>query len=213
MRDYYKVLVIGQSGKGKTFMFRNMNPDTTGFINMEDKPLPFKNTFKFHKRPTSAQEVITALVEYAQNPAITTIVVDSFSAYVDLVLAEHRKTKKGFDIWNAYNDDIGRFNQLIKRIDKEIFVTGHYEMLNVEGAAEKRLKVKGKEWEGTVEKDYAVVMYAENKFDDANRPQYYLSLVGENTSAKCPPGIFGEDVIQIPNDGKFILDKIQEFVS
>lgn len=213
MRDYYKVLVIGQSGKGKTYMFRNMNPETTGFINVEDKPLPFKNTFKFHKRPTTSTEVFNTLIEYAQNPNITTIVVDSFSAFVDLVLAEHRKTKKGFDIWNAYNEDIGRFNQLIKRIDKEIFVTGHYEMLNVEGAPEKRLKVKGKEWEGTVEKDYAVVMYAESKFDDANRPQYYLSLVGENTSAKCPPGIFGEEVIQVPNDAKYILDKIQEFAA
>lgn len=143
MRDYYKVLVVGQSGKGKTYMFRNMNPETTGFINVEDKPLPFKNTFKFHKRPTTSQEVFNALIEFTQNPVITTIVVDSFSAFVDIVLAEHRKTKKGFDIWNAYNDDIGRFNQLIKRIDKEIFVTGHYEMLNVEGAPEKRLKVKG----------------------------------------------------------------------
>lgn len=98
MRDYYKVLVVGASGKGKTYMFRNMNPETTGFINVEDKPLPFKNTFKYHKRPTSSSEVINALVEFAQNPAITTIVVDSFSAYVDLVLAEHRRTKKGFDI-------------------------------------------------------------------------------------------------------------------
>ena len=42
-RDYYKVLLVGQSGRGKTFSFRNMNPDTTGFINVEDKPLPFKN--------------------------------------------------------------------------------------------------------------------------------------------------------------------------
>lgn len=26
-RDYYKVLLVGQSGRGKTFSFRNMNPE------------------------------------------------------------------------------------------------------------------------------------------------------------------------------------------
>ena len=48
MRDYYKVLLVSQSGKGKTYSFRNMNPDTTGFVNVENKPLPFKNNFKFN---------------------------------------------------------------------------------------------------------------------------------------------------------------------
>lgn len=56
-------------------------------------------------------------------------------------------------------------------------------------------------------------MYAENKFDDKGRPQYYLSLVGENTSAKCPPGIFGEEVIQVPNDAQYILESINKFVN
>lgn len=43
-RDYYKTLVVGASGRGKTYMFRDLDPNTTGFINVEDKPLPFKNT-------------------------------------------------------------------------------------------------------------------------------------------------------------------------
>lgn len=143
MRDFYKVLVVGSSGKGKTYMFRNLNPDTTGFINVEDKPLPFKNTLKFHKRPATYQEAINALIEYAQNPNITTIVFDSFSAFMDMVLMEMRRTKKGFDIWSAYNEEVARFHQIIKKIDKEIFVTGHYEILNIEGAPEKRIKVQG----------------------------------------------------------------------
>jgi len=94
-RDYYKVLLVAQSGSGKTFSFRDMNPDTTGFINVENKPLPFKNRFKYHKRINRYSEVLDALVEFAKNPEITSIVVDSFSAYGDLLLAEARKTKKG----------------------------------------------------------------------------------------------------------------------
>ena len=56
---------------------------------------------------------------------------------------EMRRTKKGFDIWSAYNEEVARFHQIIKKIDKEIFVTGHYEILNIEGAPEKRIKVQG----------------------------------------------------------------------
>lgn len=143
--DYYKVLIVGASGKGKTYMFRNLDPESTGFVNIENKPLPFKNSLKFHCRPTTYQEIFSNLIDYARNPAIKTIVVDSFSAYSDVILAEARKTKKGFDIWSQYNEDIAKFNQLIKGIEKEVFVTAHYEILNIEGAPEKRVKVSAKQ--------------------------------------------------------------------
>lgn len=94
-RDFYKILLVAQSGSGKTFSFRGMDPNTTGFINVENKPLPFKNMFKYHKRINRYSEVLETLVEFGKNPEITSIVVDSFSAYSDLLLAEARKTKKG----------------------------------------------------------------------------------------------------------------------
>jgi len=212
MRDYYKILEISQSGSGKTYSNRNMNPDTTGFINVENKPLPFKNKFKYHKRPNSYIEVLDCMAEYAKNTEIDCIIIDSFSAYIDLLLAECRRSKKGFDIWNMYNEEVGRFFQYVKGIQKEVFVTGHYEILGIEGNMEKRLKVKGKEFESTCEKEFTIVLYGDKKFNDKGKPEYYYSLVGEGTSAKCPPDIFGEDVQTIDNDNKFIFDKILEFV-
>lgn len=211
-RDYYKVLLLGQSGKGKTYSFRNMNPATTGFINAENKPLPFKNNFKYHKRPTTYVEVLDAIKEYAQNPDIQSIVIDSFSAYVEMLMAEARATKKGFDVFNFYNDNISKFITFLKKINKETYITGHYEILGIEGTMEKRMKVKGKEWEGVIEREFTIVMYADNKFDDKGKPNYYFDLASEGTSAKCPPDIFGSDVYRIPNDVKIIDDKIKEFV-
>lgn len=211
-RDYYKVLLVGQSGKGKTYSFRNMDPNTTGFINVENKPLPFKNNFKHHKRTNTSTEVLETIKDYAQNTEITAIVVDSFSAYMDLVLAEARKTKKGFDVWNSYAEEITKFNTYIKKCEKEVYITAHYEILGIEGAQEKRVKVKGKEFEGVVEKDYTIVLYADNKFNDKGKADYYYVLAGEGLSAKCPPAIFGEDVLKIPNDVRGLDDKIKEFV-
>lgn len=211
-RDYYKILLVGSSGKGKTYSFRNMNPNTTGFINIENKPMPFKNSFKYHSRPETYSAVLQTIVDYAKNPEITCIVIDSFSAYMDLVLNEARKTKKGFDIWNFYNENIAVFTTYVKKCEKEVFTTAHYEILGIEGNQEKRVKVKGKEMEGQVERDYTMVFYADNKFDDKGKPEYYYNLVQENTSAKCPPDIFGEGIYKIPNDCSIVLDKILEFV-
>lgn len=211
VRDYYKVLLVGMSGKGKTYSFRNMNPNTTGFINVENKPLPFKNQFKYHKRPNTSNEVLETIKEYAQNPEITAIVVDSFSAYMDLVLTEARQTKKGFDIWNMYAEYISKFNSYVKKCEKEVYITAHYEILGVEGNQEKRVRVKGKEFEGLVEKDYTIVMYADSKFDDKGKANYYYLLAGEGLSAKCPPDIFGEGIAKIDNDVATIDSKIKEF--
>ena len=56
-------------------------------------------------------------------------------------------------------------------------------------------------------------MYADSKYDDKGKPTYHLTLAGEGTSAKCPPDIFGEDVLTIPNDAQEILTKLQEFAN
>lgn len=213
IRDYYKVLLVGQSGKGKTMSFRNMDPETTGFINQEDKPLPFKNKFKHHSRPKNIAETKAVLKKYADDPSIKAICLDSLSAYMDMLLAECRATKKGFDVWAAYNEEIAKFLNYIKSIQKEVFITAHYEILGIEGNQEKRVKVKGREWEGVIEKEFTVVLYADNKFNDKGLPEYHLNTVQEDTSAKCPPGLLGDDVIKVENDCNKILEKIIEFTT
>ncbi len=210
-RDYYKILLVGSSGKGKTYSFRNMNPETTGFINVENKPLPYKNKLKYHARVNSFQEAYDILAEYAKNPEIDSIVLDSLSAYTDLVLADARKTKKGFEIWSMYNDEIGKLLTRIKRIPKEIFVTAHYEILGIEGTLEKRVKVKAKEWEGQIEKEFTVVLYADSKIDDKGQPNYWYNTFQENTSAKCPPDLISK--IKIENDCSIIHQLVQKYVA
>ena len=213
MRDYYKVLLVSQSGKGKTYSFRNMNPDTTGFVNVENKPLPFKNNFKFHARPLNTSQTKVSLKEYAENPAIDCIVIDSLSAYLDMLLAEARATNKGFDVWNKYNEEVGKFFNYLKSIPKEVFISAHYEWIQDEGGArERRIKTKGKEWEGVIEKEFTIVLYADRKIDtNTKKVDAWFDLALDNSSSKCPPDLFGEDIFKIPNDSKLIFDKIIEF--
>lgn len=211
-RDFHKVLLTGQSGHGKTYSFRAMDEGTTGFINVENKPLPFRKKFKYHARPINVASVYAAIEAYSNNPEIECIVIDSFSGFLELLLAQARKEKKNFEIWNLYNDEVGRFFTEVKKIRKEVFITSHYEILNIEGDPSKRVKVKGKEWEGLIEKEFTIVLYSEQSYDDKGKGHYYFRLSGPGTSAKCPPEIFGEDVVFVENDCKMIFDKILDFV-
>jgi hypothetical protein len=210
VRDYYKIMVIGQSGKGKTYCLRNMDRDTTGYINAEDKPLPFDGNFKYHARPLKFGGVLKALEDYAAKEDIKVIVLDGFNKALDKLLEEMRANFRGFDVWSNFNARVTELNNLIKRIKKEVVVTGHYEILNMEGEQEKRLKVHGKEHEGRIESDYTIVLYADGKIKD-NEPDFFFKTTGEGLSAKCPPKILGEGVFKFENDMKLFLEKVVGF--
>lgn len=210
VRDFYKVLIISQPGKGKTYSFINMDREKTGYINPEHKPLPFEGNFKYHARPKRFGGVMQALQDYIKNPEIEVVVLDGFNMALDMLVEEMRTNFRGFDIWSNYNIRVAEFIKLIKQAEKEIFVTGHYEILNIEGEPEKRLKVLGKEHEGRIEAHFTVVLYADGRIKD-NKPDFFFKTTGEGLSAKCPPAIFGEGVFRVPNDSKLVLDKIVEF--
>lgn len=97
----YQFAIVGPSGRGKTHCFRNMNPETCAFINMEGKPLPFINKFKYYYVANSWQDAYTKLIEFAKIPEITEVVFDSFSSYMDSVLKHLRETKRGWIINQA----------------------------------------------------------------------------------------------------------------
>jgi Cdc6-like AAA superfamily ATPase len=210
IRDYHKICLVSPPGKGKTYSFRNMSEVTTGFVNAENKPLPFEKSFKQYAKPRKFAGALKAIEDYNKNPEINCIVVDSMSAIFEMLLDEMRANFRGFDVWDNYNRGISKFMNLIKSVEKEMFLTGHYEVINIEGEPEKRIKTKGKEWEGMIEKEFTIVLYADSKFEN-EKPKYFFKLAAEGTSAKCPPGVFGEDVYKISNDSNVVLEKVIEF--
>jgi hypothetical protein len=213
----YQIAVVGPSGKGKTMSFRNMNPETCGYINMEGKPLPFINKFKHYCIPNTWQECYSKLIEYAKSPEITEVVLDSFSAYVDSLLETARKTKKGFDTWNMYNEEIGKLLYLITKYPKDIIVTGH--SANVEsdsGVEERRIAVKGNEWnKAGVESKFTIVLYADVRRDPlSGKANYILNLNSDGvTSAKTPPMFIEEGEDYISNDANAFLQRVRNKLS
>jgi len=187
-----------------------MSESTTGFVNAENKPLPIERTFKHYAKPKKFAGALKAIEDYAKNPEIDCIVVDSMSEIFNMLLEEMRVNFRGFDVWDNYNRGISKLMNLVKSVEKEMFLTAHYEVINIEGEPEKRIKTKGKEWEGMIEKEFTIVLYADSKFEN-DKPKYFFKLAAEGTSAKCPPGVFGTDVFKIPNDSNEVLKKVVEF--
>jgi len=215
-RQIYQFALVGMSGKGKTMCFRNMDPATTGFINIESKPLPFVNKFKHYSTPKDWQETYQTLIEYAQNKEIKTVVLDSFSAYVDSLLRTARDIKKGFDVWNLYNEEIGKLMYIIRRYNKDIFMTAHYEWVETEeGAVEKRIAVKGKEWKGMIEKEFTLVNYADMKLTADKKREYFLTLNSDGrSSAKTPPMFLKDETEQeMSNDANELLQRVVKVLS
>ena len=214
LKQPYQIALVGMSGKGKTMAFRNMDPETTGFVNLEAKPLPFINKFKHYSIPKNWQESYQKLIEFAKNDKIDVVVLDSFSAYVDSLLKTARETKRGFDVFNMYNEEIGKLLYIIKHYPKHIIVTAHYEWVEDEsGAVERRVAVKGREWKGMVEKDFTIVHYADMKLVD-NKRVYYITLNSDGrTSAKTPPMFLKEGEETIENDYKPFIDRLNKILN
>lgn len=211
-----KILVISPSGYGKTFLSKTADLQSTGLINSEAKPLPFKGDFKWHGKPKTWAGFIKCLEDYGNNPEIKNIIIDSQSMAFDTLHSEMKQNFKGFDIYSNYNTQVKRYLDLMKSIQKDIIVNSHDDSVVVEGYKQKRAKVHGKEFEGRIESHYVCVLFGGKKLED-NKPKYFLKTFEEDTSSKTPEGLFpdskGNNLLQIPNDAAYIFKCLEEYYS
>lgn len=214
--DFAKVLVIAPSGYGKTFLSKTADLEKTGFINTENKPLPFKGSFKFHGKPKSWAGFLKNLEDYGNNPEIKNIIIDSQSMALDTLHAEMKQNFKGFEVYGNYNTQVKKYLDLMKSINKDIIVLSHDESIVVDGYKQKRAKVHGKEYEGRLEAHYTIVLFGGKKLED-NTPRYFLRTFEEDTSSKVPesmfPGKDGNNLLEIANDAKYIFESLEKYYS
>ncbi len=198
-------LIVAPPGSGKTTSFRNLGAETV-IYNTEKKMLPFKNTGNIRLSPANSSadltEKLTRFVGENKWPEIKNIIIDSFSDYADILFAECKAKYKGFDVYNAYNTALYEFFQLLKKIEgKYIFLTGHPETLaDAEGNVIFRMFVRGKEWEGKLEKVATCVFYADpkRKADGKGVEYRFMTNTDGRYPAKTPMGMFADQ--HIPND-------------
>lgn len=221
------ILILGESGRGKTHSTKTLDPATTFFINVSDKPLPFKgwkNLYTpFRKEgdtwvgnlysSANVANIIKVIDHVNKDNKIKTIVIDD-SQYVMSFEFMDKALEKGYDKFTSMAKN---FYTLVSkgkslRDDLTIFFLHHVETsLTVQGDKVIKAKTVGKlvDEKITLEGLFTVVLMAQPKVDPNGNIEYgFITKNDGNTTVKSPEGMFDDF---IPNDLEFVRKKILEF--
>lgn len=214
VRTYFgKVAIVGPSGTGKSYLSKTADRNTTGFINVERKPLPYKaEAFKFEGKPKNWAGFMKNLKDYSENPDIKKIIIDSQTGAFELLNRECQTNFSGWDIAKAYNRNVYEYFELLKNIEKDILVCSHDELVKVDdGTKQRRMAIHNKEYEGKAERAFTIVLYTGSRIKSGT-PEYFLKTFEVDASAKVPEGLFGEE-LEIPNDAAYIFKALEVYYS
>lgn len=213
---YGKVAIVGPTGTGKSYITKTVDKNSTGYINSELQPLPYKaEQFKFTGTPKSWAGFIKNLTDYGSNPEIKTIIIDSQTMAFNQLNSEMQTTYTGWDIAKNYNREVTKYLKLLREIEKDVLVFSHDELVKVDdGTKQRRMKVHNKEFEGKIEEYFTIVLYTGTRLANS-KPSYFLRTFWEDSSAKTPFGLFpdknGENILEIPNDGQYIFSALENY--
>lgn len=207
------VLIMGQSGSGKTFSLKNFKQDEIGIISVEKGRLPFKSDLKVVRLPK--YENSADINTYAQANAAKyswimnaiakaktkSIAIDD-SQYLMANEMFDRSGEKGYD---KFTDIAKNFRNLIHFIndldqDDKIVYFLHHTEIGADGREKCKTIGKMLDEKLCVEGCFDIVIHCQDH-------EFYTQ--GDKIStAKSPEGMFDP---KIPNDLKFVDDKIREY--
>lgn len=199
-----KVLIMGESGTGKSTSLRNCNPATTAVVNPVGKPLPFKNHFEMLNNETDARKIVKYMKEQCA-AGKKLLVVDDFQ-YILAVPYMNRIKETG---WDKYNDFGANYFEIIdccKDLPDDVVVVymTHLETLD-NGLTTVKLIGKLLREKITIEGLFTVVLRT-----GVNEAKYYFYTQnsGKDT-VKSPLGMFPAYAIE--NDLNYVVDKIRNY--
>ena len=199
-----KVLVIGESGTGKSTSLRNCDPATTAVVNPVGKPLPFKNKFDMLNNVTDARKICRWMKEQAA-AGKKLIAVDDFQ-YILAVPYMNRIKETGWDKYNDFGSNYFEIIEVCKDLPDDVVVVyfSHLETLD-NGLTTVKLIGKLLREKITIEGLFTVVLRtgcAEAKY------YFYTQNSGKDT-VKSPIGMF--PAYAIDNDMNYVADKIRNY--
>ena len=199
-----KILIMGESGTGKSTSMRNCDPATTAIVNPVGKPLPFKGKFTMLNGETESRKICKFMKEQAA-AGKKLIVVDDFQ-YILSVPYMNRIKENGWDKWNDFGANYFEIIEVCKELPDDVVVVymTHTETLE-NGVTTIKLIGKLLREKITIEGLFTVVLRT-----GVNEARYYFYTQnsGKDT-VKSPIGMF--PVYAIENDLAYVVDKIRNY--
>ena len=221
------ILVIAESGAGKSTSIEKLDPKETFIINVANKPLPFKGWKKKYvlwskDNPSgnlytgsSAQQIEAALGYInSKRPEIKTIVVDDFQ-YMSSFEFFDRCDEKGYEKFTQIGANLARIARMPKDLRDDLtimFLTHAEESTDLEGKRKFKAKTIGRmvDEKLSLEGLFSIVLFGKVKKDKDGTIRFVFETQnnGENT-CKSPKGMFPD--FEIPNDLAYVKQAIQDY--
>jgi len=221
------ILIIAESGSGKSTSIENLNPAETFIINVANKALPFKgwrNKYvqwskenpKGNLYSASSSQQIESCLKYVseKRPDIKNLVIDDFQ-YMSSFEFFDRSDEKGYEKFTQIGANLARIARMPKdlRDDLLVFILTHAEeSTDMEGKKKFKAKTIGKmvDEKLTLEGLFSIVLFGKVKKDKDGNIRYVFETAnnGENT-CKAPRGMFEE--FEITNDLALVRKSIIDY--
>jgi hypothetical protein len=213
------VLVIGESGVGKSTSIRNLDPKETFIIKVIEKPLPFKNTYTKLIQDLSTKQYtgnvkttdnysnIKQIINYVNTKRleIKNIIIDDFQ-YVMSNEFMRRASERGFEKFTEIGQHSFEIIESIEacRDDLKVFILTHADS---DESGKIRAKTIGKLFNDkvTLEGRFTIIFHA----SVMDGKYVFLTQNDGHHIAKSPMDMFDEKYID--NDLAMIASKIDEY--
>ena len=199
------ILIIGKSGTGKSASMRNFKKEEIDVINVESKPLPFRNDFD-----TLDSDNYREIAKAIKNSKKKVVVVDDAGYLLtNSFMRGHASQGGGNGMFNFYNqlaDDFWKLITFCKSLCKEkiIYIIMH-EAKNDFGDIKPKSIGKLLDEKVTIEGMFTIVL--RSVYHDGG--YFFRTHTDGFDVAKSPIGMFKED--EIDNDMKLVDNTVRDY--
>ena len=194
------VLVLGESGSGKSTSLRNFEPDEVGIFNVAGKPLPFRK-----KIPKVDNAGYQTILKALSKPKLKTYIIDD-SQYLMAFDMFDRALEVGY---TKFTEMALSFRNLIdfiiRKVPDDVIVYFLHHIEVVDGRTKAKTIGKMLDEKLTVEGLFSIVLLAETDGTDYK----FITQTDGKTTAKSPMEMFAER--EIDNDLKAVDTIIREY--
>lgn len=196
------VLILGESGSGKSTSLRNFDPNEIGVFNVGGKPLPFRKKMKVINGAT-----YNTIMKEFQKPNFKKYVIDDAQFLMSDQYFDNINTSDNFGLFKSIGCN---FRGLIKFVidqmpnDVIVYFLQHVEM-SPTGIIKAKTMGKLLDEKDTIEGRCAIVLLCKSE-----KSKHFFVTQSEGVStAKSPMDMF--DSLEIDNDLKMVDQTIREY--
>ena len=195
------VLVLGESGSGKSCSLRNFDPNEVGIFNVASKPLPFRKKMRMLNE-AKYQEIMAVLVK---NQSKCYVIDDA--QYLMAFSLFDRANEVGYKKFTDTAVDFYNLVQTVIKLTSEDTIVYFLQHIERDDSGRIKAKTAGKMLDNqlTLEGLFSIVLLCEAKGEE----HYFVTQSDGTSTAKSPMGLF--DSLKIDNDLKMVDDAIRNY--